>query len=180
MPPPRFFIWLASSSSTRRDASFTAARIKSCSISWSLLAKTSGSIFTSTICFWPFILTLTMPPPAEASTVTEFTCLCRSSCSCRNRESICCRAPTSIPSPSYCTSLLFLSRSHFGDFTTESLHHRPYQWVAFELRAQFLGAGGARCSRCADGTKSTTDSHAAAQHVARNGTDLFQRFSSFD
>ncbi len=27
MPPARFFIWLASSSSTRRDASFTAAAI---------------------------------------------------------------------------------------------------------------------------------------------------------
>lgn len=33
MPPERFFIWLASSSSTRREASFTAARTRSCSIS---------------------------------------------------------------------------------------------------------------------------------------------------
>src|SRR6266704_1375735 len=105
MPPARFFIWLASSSSTRRDTSFTAARIKSCSISWSLLAKTSGSMRMSTICFWPFIFTVTMPPPAEASTATEFTCRCRSSCTCRSRESICWIALTSIRIPLGAASL---------------------------------------------------------------------------
>src|SRR5216683_686608 len=54
---------------------------------------------TSTICFCPFILTETMPPPAEASTVTEFTCRCKSSCTCRSRESICWIALTSIRFP---------------------------------------------------------------------------------
>lgn len=33
MPPERFLIWLASSSSTRREASLTAARTRSCNIS---------------------------------------------------------------------------------------------------------------------------------------------------
>src|ERR1700730_15080611 len=50
----------------------------------------------STICFCPFIFTLTIPPPAEASTFTELTCRCRSSCNCRNFESICWSALTSI------------------------------------------------------------------------------------
>src|SRR5271165_1129608 len=51
---------------------------------------------TSNTCFWPFIFTVTIPPPAEASTATAFTCCCKSSCTCRKRESICCRALTSI------------------------------------------------------------------------------------
>ena len=50
--------WLRS---RRRESS-------SCSISWSLLLKMSGSMRTSVSCFWPFIFTVTMPPPAEAST----------------------------------------------------------------------------------------------------------------
>src|SRR5437773_9914087 len=50
-------------------------------------------------------------------------------------------APTSISNPSCRTSLFLLPRSHFCDFTTEPLEHRPHQRVALELRAQFLTAG---------------------------------------
>src|SRR5437773_10048604 len=96
---------------------------------------------TYTICFLPFIFTVTIPAPADASTVTELTCRCQSSCSLPNRESICWMAPTSISNPSCRTSLFLLPRSHFCDFTTEPLEHRPHQRVALELRAQFLTAG---------------------------------------
>src|SRR6184192_3410123 len=86
--------------------------------------------------------------------------------------------PTSISNPSCRTSLFLLPRSHFCDFTTEPLEHRPHQRVALELRAQFLTAGRRR--RCGDRIKSSTDSHDAAQHVARNGTDPFERLAPFD
>src|SRR5215472_814937 len=132
---------------------------------------------TSTICFCPFIFTLTIPAPAEASTVTELTCRCQSSCSLPNRESICWIAPTSIGSPSSRTSLFFLPRSHFRDFTTESLEHRPHQWIALELSAQFLTARRGR--HCGDRIKFSTDAHGATQHVARNGTDPFERLAPF-
>src|SRR5215472_8074876 len=134
---------------------------------------------TSTICFCPFILTATIPAPADASTVTELTCRCQSSCSLPNRESICWMAPTSIKNPSCRTSLFLLPRSHFRDFTTESLEHRPHHWVALELRAQFLTARRGR-RHCGDRIKSSTDSHGTAQHVARNGTDPFERLAPFD
>src|SRR3954453_6584456 len=58
-------------SSTLRPASFTAAVIMSCSISTSPDCTTSGSIFTPSTCFWPFMRTLTLPPPAEASTTVS-------------------------------------------------------------------------------------------------------------
>src|SRR5205085_1636114 len=81
---------------------------------------------------------------------------------------------------SFCsTSLFFLPRSHFGDFTTKSLQHRPYQGIAFKLRAQFLGTGCGNCC-CRDRIKSSTDAHRTAQHVARNGTELFERFAPLD
>src|SRR5215472_3409161 len=120
---------------------------------------------TSTICFCPFILTATIPAPADASTVTELTCRCQSSCSLPNRESICWMAPTSIKNPSCRTSLFLLPRSHFRDFTTESLEHRPHHWVALELRAQFLTSRRGR-RHCGDGIKSSTDSLGAFQFPA--------------
>ena len=54
------------SSSTFLVASLQAASTRSCSISTS--PATSGSILTPVTFLWPSILTVTMPPPAEAST----------------------------------------------------------------------------------------------------------------
>ena len=64
MPPRLDFI----ASSTFCEAALTAAMTRSCSISMSPDFTTSGSITTLSTCFWPFILTVTLPPPEEAST----------------------------------------------------------------------------------------------------------------
>ena len=63
MPPNMPPILTEACSSTFLAASLQAATIMSCSISTS--PATSGSIFTPSTFFWPSILTLTMPPPAE-------------------------------------------------------------------------------------------------------------------
>src|SRR5215469_10715606 len=55
-------------SSTFCPAAFTAAVTRSWSISTSPVFTTSGSMWTASTCFLPFILTVTVPPPAEAST----------------------------------------------------------------------------------------------------------------
>src|SRR5208283_4625823 len=54
--------------STLRLASFTAAITRSCSISTSPLLTASGSILMASTCLRPSILTVTVPPPDEAST----------------------------------------------------------------------------------------------------------------
>src|SRR5262249_17972699 len=69
-------------SSTFRMPSFTAATIKSWSISLSPPEKTSGSIWIESSCFCPFIFTETMPPPAVASTTVASICFCNCSCIC--------------------------------------------------------------------------------------------------
>ena len=59
-----------------------AATIRSCSISTSSLETTSGSIVSCWICFEPLMTTVTMPPPAVASTRISAICFCRRSCIC--------------------------------------------------------------------------------------------------
>src|SRR5208282_1384694 len=81
-PPARLPIWLDICSSTLREASLTATRIRSCNISRSCEANTSGSMCTSWSCFWPFILTETIPPPAVASTTNSSSCFCNCSWNC--------------------------------------------------------------------------------------------------
>src|ERR1700739_2233008 len=54
-----------SSSSTFRTAAFPAAVTRSCNISISPDFTISGSIVTVSTCFWPFIFTVTDPPPAD-------------------------------------------------------------------------------------------------------------------
>src|SRR5579864_1009001 len=154
-----------SSSSTRREASFTAARIKSCSISWSLLAKTSGSIFTSVSCFWPFIFTATIPPPAVASTRISPRLCSRFSCICHNCAIICCRALTSIS--------VLVPPSDFRYLSAEALQHRSHDRVFLELRAQF------RCPRrCVPaGIQSNTDTQRLAHHLAEHGAQFLHRVS---
>src|SRR6266480_2626493 len=68
------------SSSTFFTASLQAATTISCSISTS--PATSGSIFTASTFLWPSILTVTIPPPDEASTRIRATSCCMRSCIC--------------------------------------------------------------------------------------------------
>ena len=70
------------SSSARRWASLTAATMRSCSISTSSGDTTSGSMRRLRISLTPFMTTVTMPPPAVASTVASLSCFCRFSCIC--------------------------------------------------------------------------------------------------
>src|SRR5215211_3497121 len=84
-PPAAAFILEAASSCAARTASFTAA----CTMSWSSSTSSGstapGSILISCSSSSPVILTVTMPPPAEASTVSCFSCSCAfsiSACIC--------------------------------------------------------------------------------------------------
>src|SRR5271169_3378907 len=82
-----------------------------------------------------------MPPPAEASTATAFTCRCKSSCTCRNLESICWSAFTSIfmNAPPFSVTLLLDLPLHFGDSSSEALQQGLHHRIILKLRAQFLG-----------------------------------------
>ena len=64
------FIFEAASSWAARIASLTAAWTRSWSISTSSGSTASGSMRSSRSCRSPLILTVTMPPPALASTVS--------------------------------------------------------------------------------------------------------------
>ena len=68
-----------------RSASFTAARIRSESISGSSGSIALGSIVIPTISPPPVAFTVTMPPPADASTIS----LAASSCACCIWDCIC-------------------------------------------------------------------------------------------
>src|SRR5208337_2479012 len=63
--------------STLRAASFTAAKIKSCSISTSPDFTASGSMRILSSCFRPSIFAVTVPPPDEASTTVSCIFFCR-------------------------------------------------------------------------------------------------------
>src|SRR5690348_8012639 len=156
---------LESSSSTRRDASFTAASTKSCSISWSLPAKTSGSIFTSVSCFCPFIFTLTIPPPAVASTRISPRRCSRFSCICHNCAIICCRALTSIS--------ILAPPLHIRNRSAESLQHRAHDGIFLESRAQL------RSSRrgAPAGIQFNTHAQRLAHHLAEHGAQFLHRVS---
>ena len=72
---------------------------------------------------------------------------------------------------------------HFGDFSSEALQHRLHHWIAFKLSAQFLrGRSGARSrgGRRCNCFEFSTDSHRAAEDLARNDTDLLQGVASFE
>src|SRR6266545_7287729 len=82
IPPviaPRFF---DISSSTLREASLTAATTRSCSISTSFGSTTSFSMATARSSLEPFMVALTMPPPAEPSTRSAAIWACICACIC--------------------------------------------------------------------------------------------------
>src|SRR6266702_4198488 len=107
------------SSSTFFPASLHAATTISCSISTS--PATSGSIFPASTFLWPSILTVTMPPPAEASTRICATSWCMRSCICCACFIIDCMLPGSftylllqIPDRSNLAAEDLLKPFHFG------------------------------------------------------------------
>src|SRR5216683_789850 len=70
---------------------------------------------------------------------------------------------------------------HFGDLSSEALQHRLHHRIAFKLRAQLLrgrtrarSRGRRRCN-CFE---FSTDSHRAAQDLARSDTDLLERLAA--
>src|ERR1700730_6713899 len=83
-----------------------------------------------------------MPPPADASTVTAFTCRCRSSCICLNLESICWSAPTSIfiVSLTFRVALFLCLPSDFRDSSLKAFQHGLDLRVILELRPHSLSA----------------------------------------
>src|SRR5829696_3613805 len=75
--PPIAFCW---SSSAERSASLSAAVTMSWSISTSSGSTASGSIWSVCTRMSPEMTTLTMPPPAVASTVSDLSFSCASCC----------------------------------------------------------------------------------------------------
>src|ERR1017187_5364601 len=148
MPPSIPPILALDSSSTFFTASLHAATIMSCSISRS--PATSGSILTASRFFCPSILTVTMPPPAEASTLIRAISCASFSCICCAWRIICCMLPM-LPGS---FTLRLLQVSNFTDFArgedfAEALHFGMGQRAAGGLvpgdgRRRGRGCGGRR------------------------------------
>src|ERR1017187_4822120 len=141
MPPsmPPIFAW--DCSSTFLKASLQAATIMSWSISTS--PATSGSILTDSRFLCPSILTVTMPPPAVASTLIWASSCASFSCICCAWRIICCMLPGSF-------TLRLLEVTNFADFAAENfletLHFRVGQGAAGGVifargRREFEGGG---------------------------------------
>src|ERR1700677_477412 len=157
-------------SSALRPASFTAAAIKSSSSSRSLheLPIAVGSIFTRITSFFPFIRTVTTPPPLEASTTVAASFF--SICSC---ISFACPIISFIfprSEKSIITSLVVLSqidhRSHLSiEQRLRSLHNRMFHRL--RLRTPCL-----RCPRLLHRSRL----HSRKQHkLQRTGPNVPQR-----
>src|SRR5512134_2633817 len=97
--------------------------IISCSISTSSFDTTAGSSVIDCSCLAPFITTVTMPPPAVASTRSSAICFCSRSC-------ICCAC--------FIICWMFIG-SHFLDFLdvrAEDVEHRLDPGVGHRLLLQ--------------------------------------------
>src|ERR1700730_8706946 len=124
MPP----IFSCVASSTFFDASLKAASTMSCSISTS--PATSGSIFTAVTIFLPSIPTVTMPPPAVASTRISAISSCIFFCICSACFIMACMFPGSFINP-----VLLLQISHHADLCVrEHLLETPH----FRMRKRTL------------------------------------------
>src|SRR5271157_1492216 len=139
MPP----ISCCTSPSTFLTASLQAATTISCSISTS--PATSGSILTLSRFFWPSICTVTMPPPAEASTLIWATSCWSFSCTCCAWRIICCIC---CMLPGNFTGLL-LEVSNFADFAAKHFPEAPDLGVGQRAGGGFLFVmtGGGRRKR---------------------------------
>src|SRR5580658_3219162 len=134
MPPSTPPIFCLVSASTFLTASLQAATIISCSISTS--PATSGSIFTESRFFCPSIWTVTMPPPAVASTLIWAISCWSLSCICCAWRIICCMLPGSF-------MWLLLEVSNFADLAAEDFAEALHFGVGQRARGGFvLGRGG--------------------------------------
>src|SRR5271157_6407452 len=134
MPP----ILACVSASTFLTASLEAATIMSCNISTS--PATSGSIFTVSRFFCPSMVTVTMPPPAEASTLTcaisccSFSCIC---CAWRIICCICCMLPGSF-------MWLLLEVSNFSNFAAKYFAEALHFGIGQRAGGDFVFVGARR------------------------------------
>src|SRR5580700_6467811 len=158
MPPSMPPIFDCDCSSTFLTASLHAATIMSWSISTS--PATSGSILTDSRFLWPSILTVTMPPPAVASTLISAISCASLSCICLACCIICCMFGG--------FTLRLLEIANFADFAAEhfleALDFRVGQGTAGRLVLACRGReldGGGRWSGVGDG-------HLDAQRPAEN------------
>src|ERR1039457_2715084 len=153
--------------STFFTASLQAATIMSCSISTS--PATSGSILTASRFFCPSILTVTMPPPAEASTLIKAISCASFSCICCAWRIICCVLPM-LPGS---FTLRLLQVSNFADFArgedfAEALHFGMGKRAAGGLvfRDGRRGGRGRRCGSRRGVANLETDAQRPAETFA--------------
>src|SRR5689334_9376321 len=117
--------------------------MRSCSISTSSFHTTSGSILIDWICLAPLTTTVTMPPPALASTRSSAICFCRRSCICCACFIICWMFIRGL-------HLLHVTDVGTGEHVEQRLHARIGQRLRFQL-ALFLVARALRTpGRCFD------------------------------
>src|SRR5664279_4305991 len=161
MPPRLDFI----ASSTLRTASLTAAITRSCSISMSPDFTTSGSITTPKTCFCPFILTVTLPPPDEASTVICCIFSCSFSACCRACASMSCKLNPSMKSPTFagCNRAVrlapFLMIDHGTNFGAKLFLHALHDGIGHGATARARAIRGASRRRCCLGRELRPSAH---------------------
>src|ERR1022692_4457321 len=165
MPPSIPPILALDSSSTFFTASLHAATIMSCSISTS--PATSGSILTASRFFCPSILTVTMPPPAEASTLIRAISCASFSCICCAWRIICCMLPM-LPGS---FMLRLLQVSNFADFArgenfAEALHFGMGKGAAGGLVLRDGRRGRRGCGRRCGGWRGVANLETDAQRPA--------------
>src|SRR5687767_8980750 len=127
------FSWI--SPSTLRVASLTAATMRSWSMATSSLLTTSGSMVTERSAFRPSISTLTMPPPAVASTEMAAISCCRRSCICWNCFISLRGSPNGFTPPP-----LWLGFAHVHDARAEQVQRLLHRGLPRRLLHQVLPA----------------------------------------
>src|SRR5664279_500156 len=161
MPPRLDFI----ASSTLRTASLTAAITRSCSISMSPDFTTSGSITTPKTCFCPFILTVTLPPPDEASTVICCIFSCSFSACSRACASISCKLNPPMNAPTFAGRnravrlVAFLMIDHRTNFGAKLFLHTLHNWIGHGATARASPVRRTSRRRCCLGRELRPPAH---------------------
>src|ERR1035438_7438895 len=156
MPPSRPPIFSCVASSTFFDASLKAASIMSCSISTS--PATSASIFTFVTIFLPSIPTVTMPPPAVASTRISAISSCIFFCICSACFIMACMFPGSFINPALLLKITHHADLRVGKHLLEAPHFRMRESALGHVVLEWFQLGNrcyirlAKCSFHAYGT----------------------------